>query len=195
MDMNYVNNAFLLKMKHDCSICLNKIQLFTFKKKKLPCGHVFHEKCIKHLQKRKCPKCESIFFSREEKFIISNYDNQCWKFAILMKEKQACPYDINLINIYMSIYKNNKNNNLLEFIYKNCDLTDILVNNLNNKVMIIHLIKNNATINWFKLFNGGSTLFELIQQTHDEDLMHMIIDKFALNVKNNTPNAPSLEID
>jgi len=39
----------------ECSICLEFINSHY----QLPCGHIFHEKCIKIWKKNKCPLCRT----------------------------------------------------------------------------------------------------------------------------------------
>ena len=39
----------------ECSICLE----FINSPHQLPCGHIFHEKCIKKWKKNKCPLCRT----------------------------------------------------------------------------------------------------------------------------------------
>jgi len=184
-----INNLYIkMKFQSTCSICLSKITLFdlrfraTRRGRKLICNHVFHNECIKRLLKPQCPLCESPIFNEDEELLLT-----------CKNEKDAIQY-LNKIedikNIFTFVMNTKEYNWLVTLMYKYCDFTNILADNLDDKMLVKNIISK-GKVNWFKTFHGGLTFFDLVyEKTNDNEIIDMIYKR--LPIPRNTPHVNSV---
>jgi hypothetical protein len=184
-----INNLYIkMKFQSTCSICLSKITLFdlrfraTRRGRKLICNHVFHNECIKRLLKPQCPLCESPIFNEDEELLLT-----------CKNEKDAIQH-LNKIedikNIFTFVMNTKEYNWLVTLMYKYCDFTNILADNLDDKMLVKNIISK-GKVNWFKTFHGGLTFFDLVyEKTNDNEIIDMIYKR--LPIPRNTPHVNSV---
>jgi hypothetical protein len=183
--------------KKICPICLEKMT-WRQKIKKLICNHEYHAKCIKMIYKLQCPLCETPIFSQYEEKILKCKNSH--KLIKLLQHQSSEAKNIENLFFFLLSQKNKtqrfnlfnwKNEHylkILNLLYKYCDFTDILANNLNNEFLVNDLIEKN-NINWYKTFNG-KTLFELVVEKSDNlFIINSILNKLP---QNPLPSAPIL---
>ena len=179
-----------MKLQQTCSICLSKIKIIDLRlgsrrmgpKRKLLCGHVFHTTCIANaiIYKPQCPLCEHPIFNKDEEALIT-----CISKEIAIEILQNIhSYDINIKNIFIFLTTHmsaQKYKWLVDIMYKYCDFTDILAENLNNKSLVKDIMKR-GNVNWFKTFHGGLTFFDLVyEHTDDPDILEIVHSKLPMD--------------
>lgn len=165
----------MIQNRKTCSICLstiNKIDFRNGKKKKLLCGHVFHDKCISRIYKMQCPLCEHPILNSDEEKLLKCKDEQT--LLMLLKNNNV---DVKKV---FKMMNDNVNDDLMRMIYKNCDFTDVLAENMHDIDLVNKLIENDCKINWFKTFNGGSTFVDIAYASGNEKIVDAILRKLPI---------------
>jgi hypothetical protein len=159
-----------------CSICLSKLKM---KRKKLMCGHLFHEKCISRLLKPKCPLCEHPILTVLEKQLLNSNDDE--EIERILKTEN---YDVKIV--FENVAGRNgkfwkkSSEKLVSKMCEICDMTDVLANYMCRKDIAEILIQNCKRINWFRTFNGGLTFQDIAARTGDSELMKIVSKKLPL---------------
>jgi hypothetical protein len=161
-----------------CSICLSKLKM---KRKKLMCGHMFHEKCISRILKPQCPLCEHPIPTVLEKRLLNSKDDE--EIEILLKTTN---YDVkivfeNVVGRNGKFWKKKSSEKLVSKMCEMCDMTDVLANHMCDEIIAKHLIQNCKRINWFRTFNGGLTFQDIAARTENIDLIKMVREKLPLD--------------
>lgn len=152
-----------------CSICLDTVNPLSFRKRKyLVCGHLFHKKCIDKIYRPNCPLCDTYIFSPHETLLLdaaSRNDEDTVKK--LLTEQSP-----NIKQLFLYVSSHRKYNFLINYLFKFCDFSQVLVDNLHNFEIASFILEKNTTgeisINWFKTFNS-MTLFELVCDMNNVD--------------------------
>lgn len=148
--------------------------------RKLLCKHVFHTSCIESIYKPQCPLCEHPIFNKEEETLLTASEEVA--IDIL---KNLHEHNINVKNIFTFIVKNVKKYNwLVNLMYKYCDFTELLADNLNDKILVKEIISK-GKVNWFKTFYGGMTFFDLVyERTNDDEIISIVCNKLPMDNRN-----------
>lgn len=161
-----------MKFQPTCSICLSKILIVDLRigsrrmgpGRKLLCKHVFHASCIDGIYKPQCPLCEHpIFNSDEEALLTCTSEEEAINILKSIHER-----DINVKRIFTFLTSGGSSSTkwIVDLMYKYCDFTDLLADNLNDKNLVKELVTR-GKINWFKTFCGGLTFFDLVYERTD----------------------------
>jgi hypothetical protein len=149
-----------MKLQPTCAICLGKIKIIDQiegQSRKLLCKHVFHETCISKCYKPQCPLCEHPIFNKDEESLLTCSDEQT-----AVKILQSI--DIKNMFFFLTTHSSAKKYKwIVDLMYKFCDFTELLVNNLDNNTLVKEIVTK-GKVNWFKTFFGGITLFDLIYE-------------------------------
>lgn len=181
-----------------CSICLEKILTpriaFVFnlvtttrlnhikclKPRVLRCGHVFHEGCVSKIYKPVCPLCCHPIFTHDEESLLKLAEQAQPDETKIKDILTSDGVDVLLIFQFLSRRHLGPvsfpgSQTILDVMYKFCDFTQILADNLDNPDVVERVIDCN--INWFQTF-GGKTFFELVfDKTTNQDIVNLILDK------------------
>lgn len=134
----------------ECAICLNDLN--SEARRKLPCGHIFHKKCVNTWLARKniCPLCRLPLF---ENYDVRIGDLPIFNYKLIIKNSNitldSCliKREIKFIDIkkisflrhhFIIEHKKISNNKLkkTKLIFNNTDTCMYLFNNLKNKLCI-----------------------------------------------------------
>jgi hypothetical protein len=169
------------KMKR-CSICLDKVIFVPFAlinkitgARKLLCGHVYHDECVRKLHKLKCPLCSYPILSGEEEMLLNVYSDNSYSpsYTIYLLKTS----NINVSTVYTICLRNiKKYRNLINLMYIYCDFTQVLFENLCNYDIVKLLIINKTNINWFKTFNGRTFFDLVIDNVNDARIVDMVLN-------------------
>lgn len=176
-----------MKLQPTCSICLSKIKIIDLRHgsrrmgpgRKLLCNHIFHSSCIDSIYKPQCPLCEHpIFNSDEEALLTSSSEEEATEILKTIHNR-----DINVKNIFtfLTTYDNMKKYDwIVDLMYKYCDFTDLLADNLNDKDIVKEIVSR-GKVNWFKTFCGGLTFFDLVyERTSDSEIIDLVHAKLPM---------------
>jgi len=177
-----------MKFQPTCSICLSKIKIVDLRigshrmgpGRKLLCKHVFHASCIEGIYKPQCPLCEHpIFNSDEEALLMCTSEETAVDILKSLHER-----DINVKSVFTFLTSgggaSKKYQWLVDLMYKYCDFTELLADNLNDKTLVKEIVAR-GKINWFKTFCGGLTFFDLVyERTDDPDIIALVHAKLPM---------------
>jgi hypothetical protein len=69
-------------------------------------------------------------------------------------------------------------------MYKYCDFTELLADNLNDKALVKEIVKR-GKVNWFKTFCGGLTFFDLVyERTDDPEIIALVHSMLPMDSQN-----------
>lgn len=171
-----------MKLQPTCAICLSKIKLIEFRsgsrRRTLLCKHVFHTSCIEGIFRPQCPLCEHPIFNDDEVALLA-CKNEDEAIAIL---KTLHERNINVKNLFLFLTKEKKTYKwIVELMYKYCDFTELLVDNLNDKILVQEIVAK-CKVNWFKTFYGGLTFFDLVyERTTDPEIIALVHEKLPIS--------------
>ncbi len=178
-----------MKFQPTCSICLSKIRIIDFRYgskrmgpgRKLLCKHIFHASCISNIYKPQCPLCEHPIFNKDEETLL-NCSTEETAIHIL---KNLHERDINVKNVFTFLTTHESTNQkykwIVNLMYKYCDFTELLADNLNDKTLVKEIVTK-GKVNWFKTFNGGLTFSDLVyEKTTDPQIIEMVHDKLLID--------------
>lgn len=168
-----------MKFQPTCSICLSKIKILDLRigsrrGRKLLCKHVFHASCIDGIYKPQCPLCQHPIFNADEEALLTASPETA--IHIL---KNIHKRNINVKSIFMFLTSSNSSKYqwIIDLMYKYCDFTELLADNLKNKLLVKEIVTK-GKVNWFKTFCGGLTFFDLVyERTDDPEIIDMIHSK------------------
>lgn len=182
--------GYKMKFQPTCSICLSKIKIIDLRigsrrmgpGRKLLCKHVFHASCIDGIYKPQCPLCEHPIFNADEEALLTCTSEEV-AVGIL---KTLHERDINVKNIFTFLTTHpsaKKHEWIVDLMYKYCDFTELLADNLNDKVLVKEIVKR-GKVNWFKTFCGGLTFFDLVyERTDDPEIIALVHAKLPMDPK------------
>ena len=147
-----------MKFQPTCSICLRKIKIIDLRigsrrmgpGRKLLCKHIFHASCLDGIYKPQCPLCEHPIFNTDEETLLTCMSEETVVDILKTLHKR----DINVKNIFIFLTTHpsaKKYEWIVDLMYKYCDFTELLADNLNDKVLVKEIVKR-GTVNWFKTF-------------------------------------------
>ena len=177
-----------MKFKPTCSICLSKIKIVDLRigsrrmgpGRKLLCKHVFHASCIDGIYKPQCPLCEHPIFNADEEALLTCASEE----AAVDILKTLHDRDINVKNIFTFLTTHpsaKKHEWIVDLMYKYCDFTELLADNLNDKALVKKIVKR-GKVNWFKTFCGGLTFFDLVyERTDDPEIIALVHAKLPMD--------------
>ena len=178
-----------MKFQPTCSICLSKIRIIDFRYgskrmgpgRKLLCKHIFHASCISNIYKPQCPLCEHPIFNKDEETLL-NCSTEETAIHIL---KNMHERDINVKNVFTFLTTHESTNQkykwIVNLMYKYCDFTELLADNLNDKTLVKEIVTK-GKVNWFKTFNGGLTFSDLVyEKTTDPQIIEMVHDRLLID--------------
>jgi len=180
-----------MKFQPTCSICLCKIKIIDLRigsrrmgpGRKLLCKHVFHASCLDGIYKPQCPLCEHPIFNTDEETLLTCISEE----AAVDILKTLHERDINIKNIFIFLTTHpsaKKHTWIIDLMYKYCDFTELLADNLNDKVLVKEIVKR-GKVNWFKTFCGGLTFFDLVyERTDDPDIIALVHSMLPMNSQN-----------
>jgi len=176
-----------MKLQPTCSICLSKIKIIDLRigsrrmgpGRKLLCKHVFHASCIDGIYKPQCPLCQHPIFNTDEEALLTCATEE----AAIDILKNLHERDINVKNVFTflttpsSINSVDKYKWIVDLMYKYCDFTELLADNLNDKVLVKEIVAR-GKVNWFKTFYGGLTFFDLVyERTDDPEIIALVHER------------------
>jgi len=176
-----------MKFRSTCSICLSKIKIIdlSYGSKrmgpglKLLCNHIFHAACIANIHKKQCPLCEHPIFNNDEETLLMCTSEEV-AIDIL---KNLHERDINVKNVFTFLITHpsaKKYKWIVHLMYKYCDFTDLLADNLNNKHLVKEIVAK-CKVNWFKTFCGGLTFYDLVyNNTNDPEIISLVRTKLPM---------------
>jgi hypothetical protein len=95
--------------------------------------------------------------------------------------------DINVKNIFIFLTTHlsaKKYEWIVDLMYKYCDFTELLADNLNDKVLVKEIVKR-GKVNWFRTFCGGLTFVDLVyERTDDPEIIALVHSMLPMNSKN-----------
>ena len=163
-----------MKFQPTCSICLSKIKIVDLRigsrrmgpGRKLLCKHVFHASCIDGIYKPQCPLCEHPIFNNDEEALLTCTSEE----AAVDILKSLHERDINVKSVFTFLTSggggaSTKYQWIVDLMYKYCDFTELLADNLNDKTLVKEIVAR-GKVNWFKTFCGGLTFFDLVTLVH-----------------------------
>lgn len=185
--------GYKMKLQPTCSICLSKIKIIDLRigsrrmgpGRKLQCNHVFHASCIDAIYKPVCPLCEHPIFNRDEEALLSCTSKDV-AVGILNNLHE---HDINVKNVFTfltsgSCGSSKKYQWIVELMYKYCDFTELLADNLNDKNLVNDIVVR-GKVNWFKTFCGGLTFSDLVyERTDDPEIIALVHTKLPIDRQN-----------
>jgi hypothetical protein len=69
---------------------------------------------------------------------------------------------------------------IVDLMYKYCDFTELLADNLNDKTLVKDILAR-GKVNWFKTFCGGLTFFDLVyERTDDPEIIALVHAKLPM---------------
>jgi hypothetical protein len=153
--------------------------------RKLLCKHVFHASCIDGIYKPQCPLCEHPIFNSDEEALLTCTSEET-AIDILKNFQER---DINVKSVYTFLTSGGdsslKYQWIVDLMYKYCDFTELLADNLNDKELVKEIVKR-GKVNWFKTFCGGLTFFDLVSERTDDPeiiaLIHTMLPMASYNV-------------
>lgn len=128
-----------------CNICLSDI---TFKKVKLSCKHVYHEKCIAAVVDKKCPVCKRYIFNRFEQKLLKgspeefDFTNYSPDDALALLDEAIKRGILHVINMLLKLY--DPSTLMMRYIEEN-NVKGVKIL-LKSKHLNYHATKNNKTI-------------------------------------------------
>jgi hypothetical protein len=180
-----------MKFQPTCSICLSKIKIIDLRRgsrrrgpgRKLLCKHVFHASCIDGIYKPQCPLCEHPIFNTDEETLLRCTSEE----DVVDILKALHERDINTKNIFIFLTTHpsaKKHEWIVDLMYKYCDFTELLADNLNDKALVKEIVKR-GKVNWFKTFCGGLTFFDLVyERTDDPDIIALVHSMLPMDSQN-----------
>ncbi len=172
-----------MKFQPTCRICFSKIRIVDLRigsrrrgpGRKLLCKHVFHASCIDRLYKRQCPLCKHTILNRDEEALLTCTSD---KAAVdILKHR-----DINIKSVFTFLTSDPsaKYQWIVDLMYKYCDFTELLADNLNDKTLVKDILAR-GKVNWFKTFCGGLTFFDLVyERTDDPEIIALVHAKLPM---------------
>lgn len=162
-----------MKLQPTCSICLSKIKLIRHDRRKLLCKHIFHASCIDSIFKPQCPLCEHPIFNNDEETLLSCTSEE----AAIDILKNLHQRNINVKNIFTFLTSHPdalRYKWIVNLMYKYCDFTELLADNLNDKAFVKEIVSR-GRVNWFKTFFGGLTFSDLVyERTNDPEIISLV---------------------
>lgn len=180
-----------MKFQPTCSICLSKIKIVDLRigsrrmgpGRKLLCKHVFHASCIDSIYKPQCPLCEHPIFNADEEALLTCTSEE----AVVDILKTLHERDINVKNVFTFLTTHpsaKKHQWVVDLMYKYCDFTELLADNLGDKALVKEIVKR-GKVNWFKTFCGGLTFFDLVyERTDDPEIISLVHAKLPMDPQN-----------
>lgn len=178
-----------MKFQPTCSICLSKIKILDLRigsrrmgpGRKLLCKHIFHASCIDNIYKPQCPLCEHPIFNSDEEALLTCTSEE----ATIDILKNLHEHDINVKNIFTFLTSGGGSSKkyqwIVDLMYKYCDFTDLLADNLNDKTLVKEIVTR-GKVNWFKTFCGGLTFFDLVyERTDDPEIIALVHAKLPMD--------------
>ena len=167
-----------------CSICLSKIRILDLRVgsrgRKLLCKHVFHAACIDGIYKPQCPLCQHPIFNRAEEALLTCTSEE----AAVDILKSIHERDINVKSVFTFLTAGGsasaKHQWIVDLMYKYCDFTELLADNLNDKTFVRDIVER-GKVNWFKTFYGGLTFLDLVhERTDDPEIIVLVHAKLPM---------------
>jgi hypothetical protein len=125
--------------------------------------------------------CEHPIFNQDEENLLKATE----KNQIIHILKNVHLYNINVKNVFNFLTTHSlekKYTNHIEIMYKYCDFTDLLANNLHDKTLVKEIVKK-GKVNWFRTYCGGKTFLELAyDKTNDKEIIDLIYEKLPLTI-------------